>query len=229
MAFARHRGGPVERAFHAMQRESRVLSNESFRAHSIARLYGIENRIVLADRPREPARFGRNYHRRWRGESDGLDTIERKLQHRAFRNCDKSLVKSQIQFAEACHLPGSRRFRGPERSDRLGELRIDAACAGELRGIGDSPRRQTRSQTLQRAARLNRIRDVLLGENTRRVSARGQLFQQPFVVQFCQRRTNDWPGCVELLGKLNLLDCFSRGQFAAQDHLSNRNQNQCTA
>ena len=163
LSFAAKGPRPVEGVLHATQREPRVLTNQSFCAHSIARLNGA--RILHArGRPRITTWFRRGDNRGRRGESDGLNTIERELKHRAFRECDESLVKSQIQFAEACHLLDSRRFREAERSRRFTSSALNAAGWVELRGIGDSPCRQTRRQTLQRSARLDRVRDILLGE-----------------------------------------------------------------
>ncbi len=85
-----------------------VFTNEFLRAYSIALLNGAQNLFMLPNRRRKTAWFRRGDNRGGRGESDGLNTIDRELKHRAFCECDESLVKSQIQFTEACHLLGTR-------------------------------------------------------------------------------------------------------------------------
>ncbi len=194
----RQTAGPVEGVLHATQRETRVLTNQFLRAHSIARLNGAQNLFMLANRPRITAWFRWSDNRGGRGESDGLNTIERELKHRAFRECNQSLVKSQIQFTEACHLLDSRRFRGAERSRRGYEFSLDTAGPVELRGIGDSPCCQTGGHALQRAARLDRVGNILPGEDTRRVSTLGQFFEQPLLMELFQGCANDRPRGAEL-------------------------------
>ena len=77
---------PVNCVFHAAQRRPGVLAHEFFRAGGIARLYGIENRFVVAYRFDKIARLRRSHNRGRRGESNRLHTIKRKLDHRASRN-----------------------------------------------------------------------------------------------------------------------------------------------
>jgi hypothetical protein len=153
-----------------------------------------------------------------------LNTIERELKHRTFGESDERLVKSEIQFTEGCHLLGTRGFCQSERGRRFYELSLDAAGPVELRGISHSPRCQTGGQTLQRTARLDGVSNILTGEDARRISTVGQLFQQPFLMQLFERCASYGPGRAEAFRKFHLFDGLSRGQFTAQDHLAYGNQ-----
>ena len=172
----------VNRVLHASQGESRVVAHQSFRAHCIAGLNGLENCFMLPYSLREASGFRGRHNRGGRGESNGLNPIKRELQHRAPGERNESFVKRQIQFAETRHLPCCQRFRSPKRGRQLRQGSIGAARPFELDAIRTPTCRQTGRKTLEGPARLNGIRDVLPAENARDVRAWRQLFQQTFLV-----------------------------------------------
>ena len=129
------------------------------------------------------------------------------------------------QGMEAQVVPGIGRERGGADLGRC-EQGVDLAEAfahlGQHRGVGTALGRQTRGQAFERAAQLDGVLDVALGELAHHVAAAGQGLDQALLLQAHEGGADRRARHRQPIDHREFGDALAGREFAADDHLAQR-------
>ena len=142
------------------------------------------------------------------------------LEHRAVRKLHQKRMETVVQR----HVLGERvdghalaREHRVHPVDAIGERAQVRRCNAAFGG-------QPGGEPFERAAHLDRIVDLGLGERACGIAAAGDRLEQPFVLQSCQRRTDRRARDAEPIDDGELGDALARRQLAVENHLAQTEQ-----
>ncbi len=151
-----------------------------------------------------------------RCERQRRDAIDLALHQRAARHLCQQGVKARV----LCDVARERGLGQPRCGQHVVDARQAVAHVDQHRGGHAALRGQPCSQAFERAAQLDRVADVGLGEVTHHEAARRQGLEQAFLLQADQRGADRRARHRQPLDHRQLGDALAGLEFAAEDQLA---------